>query len=159
MKGNEGLALFVKVVLGWLPREPRTASNRGKRAPIGRTGKVASFFTFAVVVVSISLSISQLAGLGTYPGFVTGWVALLAVLIVVYVAWFASQVKVYRCSACGEEFRAKGFAGRVGASGVPGAAWYYTTCPKCGKRGRNLLVGYAPRADLTDSTPGARNTT
>ena len=62
------------------------------------------------------------------------------------VAWFGSKVKIYRCSACGEECRAKGFAGRIGFSG-PGAGWYTTTCPKCGKRGSNLLVGYAPKAD------------
>jgi DNA-directed RNA polymerase subunit RPC12/RpoP len=86
-------------------------------------------------------------------------VVVLAVGIVVYLAWFASRVKVYRCSACGQEFRAKGLAGRVGASGVPRVAWYYTTCPKCGKRSRNLLVGYAPRTDLTDPTSGTRDTT
>jgi hypothetical protein len=47
------------------------------------------------------------------------------------------------------EFRAKGLSGRVGAAAVPGAAWYYTTCPNCGKRGRNLLVGYAPKINST----------
>jgi DNA-directed RNA polymerase subunit RPC12/RpoP len=72
-------------------------------------------------------------------------VVTVAVVSLVYLAWFASRVKVYRCSACGQEFRAKGWAGRVGATGVPGAASYYTTCPKCGKRSRNLLVGYATR--------------
>jgi DNA-directed RNA polymerase subunit RPC12/RpoP len=74
---------------------------------------------------------------------------VLAVGIVAFVAWFASRVKVYRCSACDQEFRAKGLAGRVGAVAVPGAAWYYTTCPNCGKRGRNLLVGYAPKTSST----------
>ena len=64
----------------------------------------------------------------------------------IYAAWFGSKVKIYRCSVCGEEFRAKGFAGRIGF-GVPGAGWYTTTCPKCGKRSSNLLVGYAPKAD------------
>ena len=76
------------------------------------------------------------------PALITGAVVL---GIVVFVAWFASKVKVYRCSSCGQEFREKGLAGRVGIAAVPGAAWYYTTCPKCGKRGRNLLVGYAPK--------------
>ena len=80
--------------------------------------------------------------------------ALVVVVVVVvgigaYVAWFASKVKVYRCYSCVEEFRAKGLAGRVGAAGVPGAAKYRTTCPKCGKRGLNLLVGYANTADLS----------
>jgi len=74
-------------------------------------------------------------------------VVVVAVGIVVFLAWFASQVRVYRCSACGQEFRAKGLAGRVGATGVPEAASYYTTCPKCGKRGRNVLVGYAPKQE------------
>jgi DNA-directed RNA polymerase subunit RPC12/RpoP len=74
-------------------------------------------------------------------------VVVVAVGSVAYLVWFASRVKVYRCSACGQEFRAKGWAGRVGATGVPGASSYYTTCPKCGKRGRNLLVGYATRQE------------
>ena len=78
--------------------------------------------------------------------------ALIIVVVVIvgigaYAAWFASRVKVYRCSSCGEEFRAKGLAGRIGAAGVPGAAKYRTKCPKCGKRGPNLLVGYAPKGD------------
>ena len=75
-----------------------------------------------------------------------GVVAVAVVGSAIYVAWFGSKVKSYRCSACGEEFRAKGFAGRIGIA-VTGAGWYYTTCPKCGKRGSNLLVGYAPMAD------------
>lgn len=74
-------------------------------------------------------------------------VVAVAVGSVVYVAWFASRLKVYRCSSCGEEFRAMGLAGRIGATGVPGAAKYRTKCPKCGKRGLNLLVGYAPKGD------------
>ena len=145
MKSNEGLVFFERVVFGWLPREPGTTSSHREKPPMGRTGKLASFFSFAFIEYAISLSVSLLAGLGDYTGFVAGAVALLAVGIVGFVAWFASQVKVYRCSACGEEFRAKGVAGRVGMSAVPGAAWYYTTCPKCGKRGRNLLVGYGPK--------------
>ena len=75
-------------------------------------------------------------------------VVVVVVGLVVFLAWFASRVKVYRCSACGEEFRAKGLALRVGASGVPGYSRYRTTCPKCGKRGLNLLVGYAPKGDV-----------
>ena len=74
-------------------------------------------------------------------------VVVVVVGIGVYAVWFASRVKVYRCSPCGQEFRAKGLAGRVGATGVPGAASYYTTYPKCGKRGRNVLVGYAPKQE------------
>ena len=77
-------------------------------------------------------------------------VVVVAVGLVGYLAWFTSRVKVYRCSACGEEFRAKGLALRVGASGVPGYARYRTTCPKCGKRGLNWLVGYAPGTDSTE---------
>lgn len=77
--------------------------------------------------------------------------ALVVVVVVtigsaVYVVWFASRVKVYRCSSCGEEFRAKGLAGRIGVA-APGAGWYRTTCPKCGKRGLNELIGYAPKTD------------
>jgi hypothetical protein len=147
VKTIEVRALFEKVVFGWLPREPVTASSESKKPSMGRTGRIASVFVFEFLVVFVSLSVSQLAGWGNYPGYAAGVVALVAVGIVVFLAWFASQVKVYRCSACGQEFRAKGLAGRVGASAVPGAAWYYTTCPKCGKRGRNLLVGYAPRTD------------
>ena len=77
-------------------------------------------------------------------------VVAVAVGLIVFLAWFASRVKVYRCSACGEEFQAKGLALRVGASGVPGYARYRTTCPKCGKRGLNWLVGYAPKTDSTE---------
>ena len=75
-----------------------------------------------------------------------GIVVVALVFSAIYIAWFGSKVKIYRCSACGGEFRAKGFACRIGFA-IPGAGWYTTTCPKCGKRGSNLLVGYAPKTD------------
>ena len=74
----EGLALFEKVVLGWLPREPGTASSPSERQPMSRTARLASFFVFEFLVVFASLSVFQLAGLGDYPGFVAGAVAPMA---------------------------------------------------------------------------------
>ena len=71
----EGLALFEKVVFGWLPTEPGTASSPSERQPMSRTARLASFFVFEFLVVFISLSVFQLSGLGSYPGFVAGAIA------------------------------------------------------------------------------------
>ena len=71
----EGLALLEKVVFGWLPTEPGTASSPSERQPMSRTARLASFFVFEFLVVFISLSVFQLSGLGSYPGFVAGAIA------------------------------------------------------------------------------------
>ena len=78
MRTIEGLVLFEKLVFGWLPREPSTGSSPSKKQPMNRTARLTSFFVFEFVVVFISLSVSQLAGLGSYPGFVAGAVAPVA---------------------------------------------------------------------------------
>ena len=75
MRTMEGLALFERVVFGWLPREPGTTSGQSEKPRMGRTGRVASFFVFECLIVFVSLSVSQLAGLGSYTGFVAGVVA------------------------------------------------------------------------------------
>ena len=74
----EGLALFEKIVFGWLPRKPVTGSGPSEKPSMGRTRKLASFFVFEFLVVSISLSVFGLAGLGSYLGFVAGAAAPIA---------------------------------------------------------------------------------
>ncbi len=81
MRTIDGVAQFERVVFGWLPREPSITSRPNKRPPMGRTGRLASFFVFEFLIVFVSLSAFQLAGLGSYPGFVAGAVAPVASLV------------------------------------------------------------------------------
>ena len=78
MKPVDGLALFEKVVFGWLPKEPGAASGQPERPPMRRTSRLASFFVFELLVLFVAFSVFQLAGLGDYPGFVAGAVAPIA---------------------------------------------------------------------------------
>ena len=78
MRTIDGVALFGKIVFGWLPREPGAASGPTKKPPAGLTGRLAQFFAFEALVVFVSLCVFQLAGLGSYPGFVAGAVAPVA---------------------------------------------------------------------------------
>ena len=72
MKPMEGLALFEKIVFGWLPREPGTASSPVEKVPAGRVGRLASFFVFEFLIVFISLGVLQFAGLGSYSSLAAG---------------------------------------------------------------------------------------
>lgn len=78
MRTIDGAALFEKIVFGWLPREPGAASGPSKKPPMSLTGRLASFFAFEFLVVFVSLSVFELAGLGSYPGIVAGAVAPVA---------------------------------------------------------------------------------
>jgi len=78
MRTIDGVALFEKVVFGWLPREPGAASGPSKKPPMSLKGMLASFFVFEFLVVFVSLGVFQLAGLGSYPGFVAGAVGATA---------------------------------------------------------------------------------
>jgi hypothetical protein len=78
MKPMEGVALFEKVVFGWLPREPGTTANSSERLPRGRIGRLASFFAFEFLVVFVSLGALQIVGLGGYSAFWAGAVAAIS---------------------------------------------------------------------------------
>ena len=75
MRPAGGLALFEKVVLGWLPREPGGSSRGAERPRMRRAGRLASLFAFEVLVLVAAFGAFQLAGLGEYMGFVAGAVA------------------------------------------------------------------------------------
>jgi hypothetical protein len=70
--------MLERIVFGWLPREPGTASNSGRKFPEGRKGKLASFFVFELLCVFISLEILGLAGLGSYASYTAGAVGAIA---------------------------------------------------------------------------------
>ena len=72
MRNIDGLALFEKVVFGWLPREPGAASGRSKKQPMSLKGRLASFFVFEFLVVLVVLEALQLAGLGSDSSFTAG---------------------------------------------------------------------------------------
>ena len=72
MKPTEGLALFEKIIFGWLPREPGTASGLSKRPLASRSGRLASFFVFEFLVLFVILEVLQLAGLGVDPSSPAG---------------------------------------------------------------------------------------
>ena len=74
MKPIEGLALFERIIFGWLPREPGTASGLSRKPPTGRTGRLASFFVFEFLVLFAILGALQLAGLGVDSSFIAGLV-------------------------------------------------------------------------------------
>ena len=69
------MVLLEKIGFGWLPKEPRAISGPSGKHPMSRTRRLASFFAFEFLVVFVSVSVFQLAGLGSYPGFVAGAVA------------------------------------------------------------------------------------
>jgi hypothetical protein len=72
MKPPEGLAVFKRIVFGWLPRDPGATSSPGERAPMGRARRLASFFVFEFLVVFVVLTVLQLVGLENYSGFIAG---------------------------------------------------------------------------------------
>ena len=74
MKPTEGLALFEKIIFGWLPREPGTSSGLSKRPLASRSGRLASFFVFEFLVLFVILEVLQLAGLGVDSSFIAGLV-------------------------------------------------------------------------------------